>query len=241
MSRKKCCCEESVHRQFCRTAHKRRQQYSHLSITLGRQRSAGHDSRDSTSETYKHRNYASPGQTYLPKKLVHDKCNSGHIATVLQQRQEKKQRDYYRQKAEYAPYSVENTIYYQRMYYVIHTGSCQQQIHGFGQRCYSFVQPVRQNRAYYVESQPEYGSHYTDESRYSCIFPCKYPVYPATSQVFPALLRFYHGGLADLHYESESHISNCCSSVKPALLLHLEYYMIEHLPLIIAEPQCFDY
>ena len=111
--------EKSINREFCRTAHKRRQHYCHFAVTFGRKGTAGHNGRDSASEAYKHGNNTSAGQTDFAQKLIHDKCNSCHISGIFKKGKKKKKYYYYRYKTKYASYPRKNTVYYQGVKYFI--------------------------------------------------------------------------------------------------------------------------
>lgn len=91
--------KEAVDRQLCGAAHKGCQKDRHLTVTLGRKRTACHDTGDGTAKPYQHWYDAPAGKPDLPQELIHDKGNSCHITAVFQKRKEEKQGDDDRQEA----------------------------------------------------------------------------------------------------------------------------------------------
>lgn len=85
------------------------------SIVIFLSRSARHNSGHCAAEADQHGYDAASREPYLAQELIHYKSDSSHIAAVLQQRQEEKQSDYDRQKAENAAYAGEYAVYDERV------------------------------------------------------------------------------------------------------------------------------
>ena len=76
--------KNTVNRQFCAAAHKRRQQNRHLMVTLAGKRTRRHNSRYAAPEPDQHRNKRTAGKPDLSQQLIHHKGNARHIAGILQ-------------------------------------------------------------------------------------------------------------------------------------------------------------
>ena len=77
-------CKQTIYRQLGRAAHKWCKKNRHLTVSLRRESSGRHNSRNRTAEADNHRDEASSRQTQLSQQLIHYKSHSGHISAVLQ-------------------------------------------------------------------------------------------------------------------------------------------------------------
>ena len=97
--------------------HKRREQYRHLPVTVGRQRARGHDGGHGAAEADQHRHDAAARQADLAQQLVHHKGHARHIAAVLQHGQEEEQHHDDRQEAQHAADARKYAVDHQRMHH----------------------------------------------------------------------------------------------------------------------------
>ena len=121
------------------------------------------------------------------------------------------------------------------MQHLIHTCRCERLIRQCCQCSYALLQKPLKTCSDYVEGQIKYRKHYHYKARYCRVFACKDAVDTLTSDTLPALLRLYHGALADFLNKRKAHVRNRCTSVETSLLLHLDNQMLYCLFLILVK------
>ena len=233
--------EHGVNGNFCRTAHKGRQQDRHAAVAGGRQGARCHDSGDGAAKTDEHGHKAASRQTDLSQELIHNEGHAGHIAGVLQYGKEEEHDHDDRQKADHAAHAGENSVDDQTMYHRVQPIGGQAPVHPDGKAVDGHGKHVLQERAHHIEGQPKDQEHDTHKDRDGGIFVGQHPVDADGAEMLAALSAFDHGLVAQLFDVFIAHGGDGGVAVQAALLLHLNDAVLQQLQLVLVDGKALDY
>ena len=104
-----------------------------------------------------------------------------------------------------------------------------------GEFIYSEAQPIGERGADNIESQPEHEAHHADEHRDGGIFAGQDAVELHAAAVFLALMAFDDRAFDNFFYKIIAHFGERGVSVKPGIVLHLNYAVVEQIALVAVE------
>ena len=220
-----------------RAAHIRREQDGHLAVTVTRYRARRHDGRHGAAEADEHGNDAAAGQADLAQRLVHHKCDAGHVAGILQNREEEKERHDDRQEHQHTAYARKNAVDDEAMYHRVDAVSGQGMVCHGGKGANADRKPVGQPLPDHMKGEVEYQQHNGKKSRERRIPAGKKPVDLHRAGVLPALVALYHRRCHNAFNEGVAHIGKRCVAVKSRFALHLHDAMLKQLALVPIERQ----
>ena len=104
-----------------------------------------------------------------------------------------------------------------------------------GEFIYSEAQPVGERGADNIESQPKHETHNAYEHGNGGVFAGQDTVELHAAAVFLALVAFDDRALDYFFYEFVAHFGERGVSVKPGIVLHLDYAVVEQIALVAVE------
>ena len=232
-------CEKCIDRQFCGTAHERSQKNCHLAVTLRWECSTRHDTGNRASESDKHWDNASTGQTDFTEQFVHHESDARHVSAVFKHREEEEQRDDNRQEAQHTADTVEETVNHERLEDITDVPGNQEILNEVGQRRDACIEERREESTDDPKCQVEDEPHDADKAGDCSIFSGQDAVNLYASQMFFTFFRSNNRGIADFSNEIEAHVGDRSGTVKTALFLHLAENVLKCLLLVLIEVQTF--
>ena len=104
-----------------------------------------------------------------------------------------------------------------------------------GEFIYSEAQPIGERGADNIEGQPEHEAHHADEHRNGGVFAGQNAVELHAAAVLLALVAFDDRALDYFFYEFVAHFGERGVSVKPGIVLHLDYAVVEQIALVAVQ------
>ena len=100
---------------------------------------------------------------------------------------------------------------------------------------YSYAQPVGKGGAYNIEGQPKHETHNAYEHGNGGVFAGQDTVELHAAAVLLALVAFNNRALDYFFYEFVAHFGERGVSVKPGIVLHLDYAVVKQIALVAVQ------
>ena len=208
---------------------------------LGGQGARGHDGRHRAAKAHKHGDKAPARKADLSQQLVHHKGNAGHVAGVLEDRQQDEQRHDDGQEGDDRPHAGYHAVDDQRVNHGVHVGGGERRVDGIGGGTHPRGHKIRKVAANEVERKPEHHDHDANEARDGREAPRKHAVDAGRALVLAALLRLLDAAGADGLDEREAHVGESRKAIGARLLLHLGDDVLHGIELVLLEAKRLDH
>ena len=229
--------EEGVNRDLGRTAHVGRQQDGHLAVAVGGYCAGGHDGRHRAAKANQHGHDAAARQADLAQRLVHHKGHARHIARILQNGQEEKQRYDDGQEGQHAAHARENAVDNQAVHHGVNAIGGQPLVNQAGQRIDAQPQIIGQTLADDVEGKIKGQQHHAQEGGNGSIATRKNPVDAHGARMLLAFMAFYHGSSHHTLNEGIAHIGQGGVAIQSCFVFHLHDAVLQQLLLVLIQLQ----